>query len=90
MTNKVALLKLLKWLKWYFRWFRRKNVEAFLKEGELECDEGQRYMMRKCFETFENDGKVIVENWIKIDFYVLKRPYFAELDDLDGPLKGFG
>ena len=82
MENKIAFLKLWKWAKWYFRmrWFRHKNIDAFLKEGELECDEGKRYMMRKCYETLENDGKVIVEYWIKIDFYVLKRPYFPMSD----------
>ena len=75
MNNKKALLRLLKWTKWSFRWFRRKNIDAFLKEGGVQCENGQKFMIRKCFESVNNN--YIREYWIKIEFFVTEpRPNF--------------
>ena len=75
MTNKTAFLKLWKWAKWYFRmrWFKRKSIDAFLKDGSVVYEDGQLYLMRKAFETIEGDE--IITYILKIEFIITKRPH---------------
>ena len=77
MNNKKAFIRLWTWVIKIFgrRWFRHKAIDNFLKEGEVSCEYGQKFMMRKCFETVNNN--YIREYWIKIEFYVTEpRPNF--------------